>query len=1197
MKLTLEEAYLELGVAENSTLQECKTAYKRMALIHHPDKNPDNVEEAKLKFQRVATAYQKLEKHHSGAPDSDSEGDDGDMFAMDLFSMLFADLLIISTTRKFKDSFFSPFGGFDGMGGLGGGERVVFVNGVPMVLGGGSDNRRRGPTTGFRGRGGQSSGSRGRGRGATRGGARSDFRGGFGAGFPGGFPSFGGPFGSAFGMDDDEDFFDFEFDSDDDDMESDSYTTDEDSDDEDMDEEPQFTSHPANASGTGQSRMDQAQEAERLREDKVEKAAKVEKERLARQEKEKQREAAKREAVRKMQEPRSSAFRQAENGDVEALRASLANHKVRVTGFEINDRTGYERNDGLGETLLHVACRIGSVAMVEMLLDEGATLTDHDTQSRLPTHVAVIHGHVEVVRVLLDRGASIDPRDGQKRTPLFLAAVFGQVETFKFLLQRGARVGVTDASGKNIKDTIDAELRQGTKRRSTQALRDILALLTVSIPKPQPKAKAKKKQFDTQLQRQLSEQRAAVEAERDRLEEESIRREAERDEMEVRLREEEQQRVLQEEEERNAFEIQEQDKRNQADAEALKCAETKLRAQQANVAKTEQRLGTKAAQGNQANNGVKAQNQHDQGNHIESLKSGSSQSSRIAPVKGKKRTGNEAPAATTTRSATLSPSSIMEPAHQMRFESNASKATVRGASPSPEDASAMIFDADLAGLVGMGFSVTSASQSLKETGDFHRALEKLLISVDTLVREETAPAEPERAARAREEGGEYLYAEAPLADFDTPDLMAEDAGGTNNSTFWKAQLKYGTDYGPSFSNGQPSLRATKQTVDGGVVPPSSDPDHSMPLLNGSTTRRDLPSSRSLRPCHFWAQGTCARGDSCTFSHSTLPERSTKHPVYPIEALCPPAAVSAASIDGLRRHMAAPLQDPSISTPLAPQPRKPGRPTPYVFPLTLPRVSTPSQAPKPRRSRLFGNPRRGSAASLESEGSVEEDVTFENDAFAEFLSLIYSRPAAIVESLSGQRNHHGIPPLIRRKSSVPKIFMTADDEDGAPPPQISDIAGRPELNRTPFRPEPAQNSKKEESGSQTFWFGGPAVSSPITRARNPVALNSPFTQRKRAVGNESVQPLRIQPLKADYSSQPSPVGPPNGAELGLLAPSPPPMEIYMHGAAHVPPRQVETMKTVPLKSSVEEKGGSSKPNYRGRSLSAGDIFSKLFRQAP
>ncbi|KAI0150221.1 hypothetical protein GGR57DRAFT_504560 [Xylariaceae sp. FL1272] len=52
--------YAELGVAEAASTDEIKSAYRRAAQIHHPDKNPNNVEEATRRFQRIQQAYETL---------------------------------------------------------------------------------------------------------------------------------------------------------------------------------------------------------------------------------------------------------------------------------------------------------------------------------------------------------------------------------------------------------------------------------------------------------------------------------------------------------------------------------------------------------------------------------------------------------------------------------------------------------------------------------------------------------------------------------------------------------------------------------------------------------------------------------------------------------------------------------------------------------------------------------------------------------------------------------------------------------------------------------------------------------------------------------------------------------------------------------------------------------------------------------
>lgn len=52
--------YEVLGVMQNATNDELKKAYRKMALQWHPDKNPDQLEEAKVQFQLVQAAYETL---------------------------------------------------------------------------------------------------------------------------------------------------------------------------------------------------------------------------------------------------------------------------------------------------------------------------------------------------------------------------------------------------------------------------------------------------------------------------------------------------------------------------------------------------------------------------------------------------------------------------------------------------------------------------------------------------------------------------------------------------------------------------------------------------------------------------------------------------------------------------------------------------------------------------------------------------------------------------------------------------------------------------------------------------------------------------------------------------------------------------------------------------------------------------------
>ena len=59
--------YEVLGVARNATHNELKKAYRRLALKWHPDKNLDNLEEAKEQFQLVQQAWETLSDPHERA--------------------------------------------------------------------------------------------------------------------------------------------------------------------------------------------------------------------------------------------------------------------------------------------------------------------------------------------------------------------------------------------------------------------------------------------------------------------------------------------------------------------------------------------------------------------------------------------------------------------------------------------------------------------------------------------------------------------------------------------------------------------------------------------------------------------------------------------------------------------------------------------------------------------------------------------------------------------------------------------------------------------------------------------------------------------------------------------------------------------------------------------------------------------------
>ena len=131
-----------LGLTKSATETEIKKAYKKLAAKWHPDKNPNNREEAVEKFREITEAYENLsdaekrkiyDTYGFNGPKAASFSHFDFNQADDIFAKFFSNNPFDHDDDDFFSSFFnrrnrggSKQGGFGGFGGFGGSFGSMF---------------------------------------------------------------------------------------------------------------------------------------------------------------------------------------------------------------------------------------------------------------------------------------------------------------------------------------------------------------------------------------------------------------------------------------------------------------------------------------------------------------------------------------------------------------------------------------------------------------------------------------------------------------------------------------------------------------------------------------------------------------------------------------------------------------------------------------------------------------------------------------------------------------------------------------------------------------------------------------------------------------------------------------------------------------------------------------------------------------
>ena len=127
-----EDYYRVLEVNRDASFEEIKKAYRRLSMIHHPDKNGNN-EESTIKFKQLANAYETLSDEDKRAMYDMGIRSDNMPFEMninpfDIFNMIFGSQFK-QQPQKHHFNNFHDFGNAPGVSSF-----INFGSGMPMPM-------------------------------------------------------------------------------------------------------------------------------------------------------------------------------------------------------------------------------------------------------------------------------------------------------------------------------------------------------------------------------------------------------------------------------------------------------------------------------------------------------------------------------------------------------------------------------------------------------------------------------------------------------------------------------------------------------------------------------------------------------------------------------------------------------------------------------------------------------------------------------------------------------------------------------------------------------------------------------------------------------------------------------------------------------------------------------------------------------
>ncbi|MEJ6950468.1 ankyrin repeat domain-containing protein [Natronospora cellulosivora (SeqCode)] len=152
---------------------------------------------------------------------------------------------------------------------------------------------------------------------------------------------------------------------------------------------------------------------------------------------------------------------------IEALKAGmLYNRSIEVVEMIARDIV---YNDEMILSTSTISCSLGSLEMLELLIELGINIDQENVFAKTPLYYAIQYSYFDAVKLLVENGANVNHEYGyseeyleylfwerervtQKRTPLMHAAQHSNVEMMEYLVEMGADLYAVDEYGSNVLD-------------------------------------------------------------------------------------------------------------------------------------------------------------------------------------------------------------------------------------------------------------------------------------------------------------------------------------------------------------------------------------------------------------------------------------------------------------------------------------------------------------------------------------------------------------------------------------------------------------------------------------------------------------------------------------------------------------------------------------------------------------------------